>query len=182
MKIIQNMAKFITFLALSSLSSSLLAQKINWPANYEPGKSKFFVHNEIDIKASPAAVWAVLIATKKWETYYKGASKVAFVNNPGNDLDAQTVFTWKTMGLDFESTIKEFVPNERLSWESRKKSIQGYHAWLIVPTETGCKLITDESQNGWLTFFEKTFQPKKLRRLHDDWLAQIKQIAEANNN
>lgn len=182
MKKLKHLARFTTILAFSSLPTLLSAQAINWPANYEPGKSKFYVHNEIDIKASPAAVWAVLIAAKKWETYYKGASKVAFVNNPGSDLDAQTVFTWKTMGMDFESTIKEFVPHERLSWESRKKSIQGYHAWLIVPNQTGCKLITDESQNGWLTFFEKTFQPRKLRRLHDDWLAQIKQIAEAKNN
>ncbi len=34
--------------------------------------------------------------------------------------------------------------------------------WLIIPTEYGCKLITDESQNGWLTFFEKLFQGKNL--------------------
>ena len=70
------------------------------------------------------------------------------------------------------------VPASRLSWESRKKSIKGYHAWLILPTENGCKLITQESQYGWLTFFEKLFQPNKLRKLHDVWLAEIKNKAE----
>ena len=55
-----------------------------------------------------------------------------------------------------------------------------YHAWLILPTETGCKVITDESQNGWLTFFEKTFQPKKLKKLHDVWLTELKKKAEAS--
>lgn len=61
---------------------------------------------------------------------------------------------------------------------SEKKSIKGYHAWLIIPTETGCRLISDESQHGWLTFMEKTFQPQKLERLHDVWLAAIKAKAE----
>jgi hypothetical protein len=83
------------------------------------------------------------------------------------------------MGLQFESTIKEFEAPYRLSWESRKKSIQGYHAWLLIPTPRGCRVITDESQNGWLTALEKTFQRKKLQRLHDVWLAALKQRAEA---
>ncbi|MCH7403341.1 hypothetical protein ACFOUP_08165 [Belliella kenyensis] len=26
----------------------------------------------------------------------------------------------------------------------------------------------------WLTFFEKTFQPIKLKKLHDIWLAELK--------
>ena len=82
------------------------------------------------------------------------------------------------MGLDFESAVKEFIAPSRLSWESRKKSIKGYHAWLIIPTEKGCKLITEESQHGWLTFFEKVFQPNKLRKLHDVWLNEIKIKAE----
>lgn len=82
------------------------------------------------------------------------------------------------MGLNFVSTVKEFEPPYRLSWESKKRSIQGYHAWLIIPTTTGCLVITDESQNGWLTFFEKTFQGKKLKHLHDVWLLELKKRAE----
>jgi hypothetical protein len=176
------MAKILILFFLLPLSiGNLFGQKINWPPQYEPTKSKFYVHNEIDIKATPVKVWAILIAAKKWESYYKGAENVVLVNTAGENLAENTIFTWKTMGLNFESIIKEFAPNERLSWESRKKQIQGYHAWLILPTADGCKLITDESQNGWLTFFEKTFQPNKLRRLHDVWLAEIKKKAESAN-
>lgn len=82
------------------------------------------------------------------------------------------------MGLSFRSTIKEFEPYRLLAWESVKKSIQGYHVWLIIPTASGCRVITDESQNGWLTFLEKTFQRKKLKRLHDVWLTELKRKAE----
>jgi hypothetical protein len=83
------------------------------------------------------------------------------------------------MGLQFRSVIKEYEPGRLLAWESRKSSIQGYHVWLIIPTEKGCKVMTDESQNGWLTFFEKTFQGKKLKKLHDIWLAELKKKAES---
>lgn len=160
-------------------SSSSDMEKINWPTAYEPSKSKFFVHNEIEVNAPPQVVWEILMAAESWPEWYKGAQNV--VVRPGSNgvLKENSVFTWKTMGLDFESTVKEFVPHSRLSWESKKKSIQGYHAWLIVPTESGCKVITDESQNGWLTFFEKIFQPNKLRKLHDVWLLEIKRRAEA---
>ncbi|MFN3378109.1 MAG: SRPBCC family protein [Runella zeae] len=156
------------------------SEKINWPSNYEPSKSKFYVHNEVEINAKPEVVWGFLIDAAKWQSWYKGAKNVSFLNPTDMVLNANSIFKWETMGLKFQSTIKQFEPNRLLAWESEKKSIQGYHVWLIVPTNKGCKVITDESQNGWLTFFEKTFQGKKLKKLHDVWLAELKKKAEGN--
>lgn len=178
------MAKFLCILAVWLLTGSprigaQTPEKINWPSTYEPSKSKFFVHNEIEINAPPQVVWEILIDAPSWPNWYKGAKNVVLKNSNEATLKADAVFNWQTMGLKFESTIKEFVPYQRLSWESKKKMIQGYHGWLILPTPTGCKVITEESQNGWLTLLEKTFQRKKLHRLHDIWLAEIKQKAEA---
>jgi uncharacterized protein YndB with AHSA1/START domain len=150
---------------------------IHWPKEYEPAVSRFFVHNEIEINAPAEIIWQLLLEAEAWPTWYEGARAVDVLNVP--TLEDRAVFTWKTMGLQFESTIKEFEAPYRLSWESRKKSIQGYHAWLLIPTPRGCRVITDESQNGWLTALEKTFQRKKLQRLHDVWLAALKQRAEA---
>lgn len=168
-----------------SISVKTIAQqkldKINWPPQYEPAKSKFYVHNEIDINASPQVVWDILVDALKWESYYKGAKNVVLINPNDKILQANSIFKWETMGLKFQSTIKEYIPNQLLAWESKKKNIQGYHVWLIVPTAKGCKVITDELQNGWLTFFEKTFQPKKLQRLHDVWLLELKKKAEKTN-
>jgi hypothetical protein len=73
---------------------------------------------------------------------------------------------------------KETVPF-RLSWESRKSTIKGYHAWLIIPSGTGCRLVTEESQHGFLTLMQKIFQPDKLHRLHGVWISQIKKKSEA---
>lgn len=162
-----------------SVDASLpYSESINWPEEYAPVKAPFFVHNEIDIAASPATVWEILVAAETWPNWYEGAEEVEIQDPATDTLTSESIFTWKTMGLNFTSTIIEFDPPYRLGWESRKRSIKGYHAWLIVPTEDGCKLITDESQYGWLTFMQKSFVPNKLRKLHDIWLQNIKIKAE----
>ncbi len=153
-------------------------ETIHWPEEYDPDDASFFIHNAIDINASPETVWNILIQAETWPEWYEGASNVK-LQKGHKELAADSVFTWTTMGLDFVSTIKEFEPHVRLSWESDKWSIQGYHGWLIIPTEAGCRLITDESQNGLLTYAQLLFQPNKLHRLHDVWLAEIKAKAEA---
>ena len=167
---------FITLLTLNGHSQ--VSDQIKWPEAYEPSKSRFYVHNEIEIEAKPEKVWSILVDALKWESWYKGAKDIVFVDSAHQQLQSSTVMKWSTMGLRFRSEIKEFQPYRLLAWESIKKSIRGYHVWLIIPTDKGCKVITDESQNGWLTFFEKTFQRKKLNRLHDLWLAELKKRAE----
>jgi hypothetical protein len=180
------MQKLIFILATFAASFSAFAQQdsfeqINWPVNYEPTKCKFYVHNEIKINAKPEIVWGILIDALKWQSWYKGAKNVYFTNSSDTILNVTSVFNWETMGLQFRSTIKQFEPYRLLAWESKKTSIQGFHVWLIMATEQGCKVITDESQNGWLTFFEKTFQGKKLKKLHDFWLAELKKKSENKN-
>lgn len=167
------------------LPTAAAPDEIRWPARYEPKDATFFVHNEIEIDAPPQAVWDVLIRAESWPEWYTGASDVKIVDGPGAGeaggaavLSAGAVFTWTTMDLDFTSTIHEFETPYRLSWESRKSTIQGYHAWLLVPTPRGTRLITDESQHGILAWMQGIFIPNKLRKLHDVWLGQIKRRAE----
>lgn len=177
------MTKFLFALAMGVTSFALYAQEnnadiIDWPENYEPSRSKFYVENEITINAPPESVWTFLIDALQWESWYKGAKEV-FLKDPAEKVLMQnSVFEWQTMGLKFESVIQQYEPTGLLAWESRKRSIQGFHVWLIIPTDNGCKVITCESQKGWLTFFEKTFQPKKLKKLHDIWLLGLKKKSE----
>ena len=151
---------------------------IMWPPEYSPLKSKFYVYNQIVVDAPPNKVWEVLVNALRWESWYKGAKNILILNQTDSLLKANAVFRWETMGLKFESTVKEFEKGRLLAWESKKKSIKGYHVWLMVPTQNGCKVITAESQTGWLTFFEKTFQGKKLWKLHNDWLKELKNQSE----
>ncbi len=158
------------------------ADEINWPSGYDPKDATFFVHNEIVINAPAEKIWERLIHAEAWPIWYVGASDVKVVGSTDGILRADSEFTWRTMDLDFTSTVKEYKPPYRLSWESRKSLIQGYHAWLIVPLEEGgCRVVTDESQHGFLASMQGIFIPSKLRKLHDVWLAELKAKAEGQS-
>lgn len=55
------------------------------------------------------------------------------------------------------------------------------HAWVIIPTENGYKVVTDESQNGQLARLQKIFLPNKLRKQTDNWIRLLKKGAEKPN-
>ncbi len=156
--------------------------RIDWPEEYKPEDSRFLVHNEIEIEANPSEVWNILVQANTWENWYRGAEDLQITSGDTTQLSASSIFIWKTMGQYFESSIREFDPPLRLSWESEKKNIRGYHAWLIIPNDSGCTLITSESQHGFLAGMEKIFIPNKLRKLHDEWLLAIKNKAENKNS
>jgi hypothetical protein len=150
-----------------------------WPEEFNPKKAKWYVYNEIEINAKPEKVWNILIDAKKWHTFYKGVeSAIEYIDTTATTLRNGLRFKLHTMGLQLEPEIKEFVPNERIAWEVRKGNLTAYHAWVIVPTDKGCRLITPESQNGFLTFLQKIFKPSKLLNLHEHWLEMIKAKAE----
>ncbi|NVK28910.1 MAG: SRPBCC family protein [Flavobacteriia bacterium] len=161
------------------LESQSHSESVQWPTEYAPSEADFFVHNYIDIEASPETVWSIVIDAMSWSEYYDGASEVQLDSTNSGMLELGTVIHWVTMGFDFKSTVVQYEPYKRLAWESYRSNMNGYHAWLIIPTTTGCRLITDESQNGSLARVERIFQPYKLERLHGEWLEGIKIRAEA---
>ncbi len=156
------------------------SDEINWPTGYLPEDATFVVHNEIHIAAPPAAIWEVLVNAEAWPEWYDGASALQMRKPDSGPLGPGAEFEWRTMGFRFVSVIHEFEPPYRLGWESRRRGLKGYHAWLIVPTTAGSKVVTAETQYGLLANLQKIFQPRKLHGLHDDWLSQLKALAESS--
>jgi hypothetical protein len=195
-EIVMAKKNFALIMVLFSITTSLFAQKegiksfmtkqydpttnlVVWPEEFNPAKTKWYVYNEIEINAKPEVVWNILINAKTWHTFYKGVqSPVEFMDSSSATLKNGLEFKMHTMGLHLKPVMKEFVPNERMAWEVRRSNLTAYHAWIIVPTANGCRLITPESQNGFLTLLQKVFQPKKLLKLHDTWLIEIKKKSE----
>ncbi|MEM1165409.1 MAG: SRPBCC domain-containing protein [Planctomycetota bacterium] len=153
--------------------------EINWPAQYQPADATFYIRNEIDIAAPPQVIWDVIVEAETWPEWYEGAFDVEVLTSDDGTLGRGGKFSWRTMGLDFISVIHEWEPPHRLGWESRRGDIKGYHAWLVVETENGSRVITDESQFGFLANMQQLFLPNKLRELHDVWLIAIKARAES---
>jgi uncharacterized protein YndB with AHSA1/START domain len=172
-----------TPLRCSFVLSNQKIQKMNneqiiYPAKFQPANSPVFVRNEIDIAATPERVWMWLTYASTWHEWYFNASTVEFTT-PGIDrLVAGAQFNWKTFGATLQTQVKEFVPNKRLAWEAHGMGIQAYHAWLILPTSTGCKVITEETQHGWLCRLGKLLMPNRMFKYHQIWLEGLKKQAE----
>ncbi len=155
------------------------SSKINWPDDYLPSDADFYVHNKIQINEKPQVVWNLLIRAEQWPNWYSGMKDVELLSSESETLLDSINFKFSTMGQNFQGTIREFIPNQRLAWETKNKKLGAYHAWLIIPNENGCLLITDEVQKGKLAKLQKVFLPNKLRKLHDVWLREFKLLSES---
>lgn len=158
------------------------SSEIRWPSDYQPGDADFYIHSKIHIDAKPAVVWNLLIKAEEWPNWYKGMKNVEILNSESDVIKDSTLLKFSTMGRSFQGEIREFVVNERLAWETVNDNLNAYHAWLILPTENGCLLITDEVQKGKLAKLQKALLPNKLRKLHDVWLAEFKRKSESPTN
>jgi uncharacterized protein YndB with AHSA1/START domain len=167
---------------LNTLGSGPIApDEIRWPPKYQPKDAVFTLSNQIEISAPPERVWEILVEAKQWPQWYEGAQNVIVQTPQGDErLTNEAVFTWETMGEDLTSRVVEYEPPYRLAFESRKWSLKAYHAWLLIPTQTGTRVVTAESQYGLLARLQRIFQPKTLSDLHDVWLAEMKKKAEGS--
>ncbi|MGY4384879.1 uncharacterized protein YndB with AHSA1/START domain [Pedobacter sp. UYP24] len=152
--------------------------KIIYPARFEPSNSPIFVRNEIKINATPEKVWFWLTNATTWNEWYFNASNVQITNQQNNHLLAGTMFNWRTSGISLKSAVKEFIPYQRLAWEAKGTGVSAYHAWLLVPTENGCKVITVETQHGWFCRLGKLLMPNRMYKFHQIWLEGLKTKAE----
>jgi len=153
-------------------------EQINWPKGYGMSETEFYMHNKIEIEASPEIVWNILTQAEQWPEWYMGMKNVKVVGSETGIIDGKVDMTFNTMNRDFNAKVTEYKPYERLSWETIHPKMMGIHAWLIIPTKKGCLVVTDESQYGTLARLQKIFLPNKLRKLHDVWLEEMKIKAE----
>jgi Polyketide cyclase / dehydrase and lipid transport len=152
--------------------------QIIFPIKFDPENSPVFVSNEIEINASPEKVWGWLISAKTWPDWYFNASNIEIANQHTDKLLAGTKFTWKTFGANLETEVVEYIPNERIAWLAKGIGILAYHAWLIIPTISGCKVITQETQHGWICRLGKLLMPDRMYNYHQKWLEGLKQKSE----
>lgn len=145
---------------------------IKWPDRYSPDSTRVHVHNVIDITAPAETVWAWLIRAKLWPTWYKNSSNVV-IEGGAQELSIGARFKWRTFGVNLQSEVIEFQPSERLAWNAKSSGIDAYHAWLIEKTPSGCHVVTEENQNGWLAALSNSLRPKNMSSGHQIWLEQL---------
>lgn len=148
--------------------------EIIWPDYYNPKNSAVHVSNHLKIDAQQELIWAWLVRAVLWPDWYVNSGNVEFLEGETPDLNMNTRFRWKTFGITIESTVLEYVPNERIAWDAHGLGFSGYHAWVIQPLkEGGCYVLTEETQHGWLTRLNNMFLPKRMFKYHQIWLESL---------
>ena len=151
---------------------------IHWPERYAPEKVAVRVSNEIAIAAPPATVWAWLIRASRWPAWYPNSSNVE-IEGGAAELSPGATFAWRTFGVAVRSTVLEFVSNERIGWDGAGLMMDVYHAWLIEPSAGGCRVLTEEHQNGLGPRLQALVMPQRMFNGHALWLERLKAKAEA---
>ena len=143
--------------------------RVRWPAGLAPSRAAVYAHNELDIAASPDAVWAWLIAAPRWPELYANCKRLRIVDG-GDRLANGTRFTWWTFGVPVDTTVDGFEPHRYLAWTGRGLGARGHHVWLIAPTAAGCRVVTEETQVGFAPRVLAPWLRGALVRQHQRWL------------
>ena len=157
--------------------------KVIWPERYHPKVSAIYALNDIDVEASPELVWKLLIDAEHWSTYFPPEDQVRILTGEP-ELALGTRYRRVTVGFPMSLVVTEFVPGHRLAWSTTvdgdDTASSAYHGWVITPTDTGCHVLTEETQQG--AFFIEEIgrkRPGALYRYHQEWVESLARAAEA---
>jgi uncharacterized protein YndB with AHSA1/START domain len=157
--------------------------KIIWPEKYDPKVSAMYALNDIDVKAPQEVVWRLLVDAENWSSYFPPEDKVKILNGDP-ELKLGTKWSRVTVGFPMSLIVTEFKPFYRISWSTTvdgdETGSSAYHGWVITPTEDGCHVLSEETQQG--AFFLEELgrkNPGALYRYHQDWVERLALAAEA---
>jgi uncharacterized protein YndB with AHSA1/START domain len=157
---------------------SLDVDSIRWPDGFRPGESAVHIHNELVIPAPLSAVWQALIRAGKWPEWYPNVGDIHFVSHAGPVLRERSRIRWNTYGFRIASQVLEFEPETRLAWNVQGLGVSGYHAWLLTPLDAHTtRVVTEETENGWLASLSKLLAPRRVEKKHQLWLEALSQEA-----
>ena len=148
----------------------MISDSVRWPHRYAPERAPVHVRNELTLDVPCEAAWAWLVRARLWPTWYRNSAHVKYLNSDAADLAEGTRFRWKTFSVTIESTVREFVPGERIAWDARGPGLDAYHAWVLSPTAQGCHVLTEETQHGWLARASNLAMPNRMHKYHQLWL------------
>lgn len=135
--------------------------------------------NELTMPVPARRIWPWLVRAAEWPAYYANARDVRFVSSGGPELEAGTVFRWRTFGVPVETRVEELVPFERLSWSGRGLGARGFHAWILVDEGERCRVVTEEAQRGFVPSLCRLAFRRMLQYQHQRWLEGLEKVSIA---
>jgi uncharacterized protein YndB with AHSA1/START domain len=155
---------------------------MKWPSGMQPGNVAVHARDEIEIGAMPERVWRWLIAGEHWPQWYGNCSTFHYLDGQrGPDLAADRSFEWRTFGTRVRSVVRTFEPFRELGWDARATGLYAYHGWMLEPAGAGCRVLTEETQRGWLPRLARWYLRRMLARGHRGWLEDLRRVAESGD-
>jgi uncharacterized protein YndB with AHSA1/START domain len=154
-----------------------------WPKQYDPKTSAIYALNDIDVNAPLEVVWKSLVDAENWSSYFPPEDQVKILSGEP-ELALGTKWTRVTVGIPTRLIVTEYVPISRLAWSTTvdgdETGSSAYHGWVITPTENGCHVLSEETQQGPY-FLEEVGRknPGVLYRYHQEWIESLARAAEA---
>ncbi len=158
-----------------------IGESLSWPAGLHPDETPVYTLNALDIPAPAEHVWAWLIRAARWPEWYGNCGNVRFLSGAAPDLAAGTEWGWTTFGVPVRTTVTEFEPPARLAWLGGALGAQGYHGWLIERTGAGCRVVTEETQRGFVPSIARWYLRRGLLREHQNWLEGLSRMARSGS-
>lgn len=157
--------------------------KVTWPERYDPRVSAIYALNDIDVEAPPEVVWKLLVDAEHWSSYFPPEDQVS-IQGDESELALGTKWSRVTVGFPMSLTVIEYKPFTRISWatvvDGDDTDSSAYHGWVITPTDDGCHVLSEETQQG--PFFLEELgrkRPGGLYSYHQDWVERLARAAEA---
>jgi uncharacterized protein YndB with AHSA1/START domain len=103
--------------------------------------------SEIEIGATPEAVWEVLTSFERWPSWNADVKSMS-VEGP---VASGTVFRWKAGPGTIPSTIRRVEPPRLIAWSGKTLGIKAIHFWHLEPRNGSTFVRTEESYEGLVT-------------------------------
>ena len=74
--------------------------------------------------------------------------------------------------------MHELVPDSRIGWFGEGPGMHAYHTFLLLKTDEGCHIVTEEVVKGLGAVGFREKHPNVMHDGHDLWLSSLKQRSE----
>jgi hypothetical protein len=151
----------------------MITSEVRWPGAAHPEQATIHVCNEAYSNATPEMIWAWLIRAREWPSWYANSQDVIFEGGTGPELSMGSKFRWTTFGVRVASHVEEFEPPNRVAWSGTAPGSTGYHAWVIERRDQRTRIVTEETQRGFIPFVAQVYLRRVMKRQHQIWVDEL---------
>ena len=129
---------------------------------------------EIDVAASPEAVWDVLTDLESWPRWNPDVKSLSLEGG----LAKGSVFRWRAGPGTITSTIQQVEPPRVIAWTGTTLGIKATHVYRLEPRGEATLVHTEESYEGLVARVLRRSLQKTLEKGLSDGLRYLKAETE----